>query len=598
MCRRDFPDFFANLLKRVPAIERLIVAAIYYILRKGFVVEAGPLKSLLHTSTQGLEWLFIFKTRPHMTILMPVYNTKPDVLRESIESVLCQAYNKWELCIVDDASTMPHIRPILEIYARKDPRIKLKFSDSNQGIAATINKAARMASGDYLGVLDHDDKLDPLTLFEYVKTINEYPDADCIYCDEDKINEQGRHCDPWFKSDWNPDLSLSFNYVMHFAVYRRILFEKLGGFRKAYEGSQDYDLLLRVSEKTDEIYHIPRIFYHWRISDCSIASGPKAKPHIFVRGLAALNDALRRRGIDAIGEDAPGTWKGVYRVKRSLAKSTLCSILVVFYGDKGSLLRVLDSIFSNVPQSNCEVLVCVHSSSDFDQDEFLKQYKGAIKWVKFSGPNRVLKALNIGVHQASGDILFFLDETMELISFESYRCLLEHIQREEVGAVGGKVYYGNGLIEHAGVILGPFNLLGYAHRATPDTPGYVGLKNMICNYSAVMGLGMMTRKKLFMDIGGFDDEFERAYWDVDYCLKLREQGYLMTYTPYARFRHHIPVKAINEMIVEPEATLFRSRWQHIIDRDPYFNPNFSREVESFSWKRPVFDIEIVKSSMG
>ena len=505
---------------------------------------------------------------PLLSILIPVYNTEARTLKQCIASVRAQAYKKWELCIVDDASTRPHVRPILEIYARKDPRIRLKFSDSNQGIAATINKAARMASGDYFGVLDHDDELDPLTLFEYVKTINEHPDADCIYCDEDKIDEQGKYCDPWFKSDWNPDLSLSFNYVMHFAVYRRSLFERLGGVSKTYEGSQDYDLLLRVCENTDRIYHIPKILYHWRMGQASIASGPEAKPHIFVKGLAALNDSLKRRGIDAVAGDAPGTWKGVYRVKRKITKPLSCSILVVFYGNLGSLSRLLNSIFSNMPQSNCEAIVCVHSLLDLDQNEFSKQYKGAIKWVKFSGSNTVPRAFNLGVHQASGDVLLFLDETMELISSESYWGLLEHIQREEVGAVGGKVYYGNGLVEHAGVILGPFNLLGYAHRATPDTLGYVGLKNMICNYSAVMGLGMITRKKLFMDIGGFDEEFERAYWDVDYCLKLREQGYLMTYTPYARFHHHIPVKAINEMIVEPEATLFRSRWQHIIRSGP------------------------------
>ncbi|MBW2662761.1 MAG: glycosyltransferase [Deltaproteobacteria bacterium] len=573
----------ARVLHRVQPLDRLVAATVWCLLRKCFTVDAEPLKSLFHNSSaEGLKWLLVYG-KPFMTILMPVYNTDPEVLKKSIESVLCQAYKKWELCIVDDASTMPHVRPLLEIYARKDPRIRLKFSDSNQGIAATINKAAKMASGDYLGVLDHDDELDPLTLFEYVKTINEHPDADCIYCDEDKIDEQGQHCDPWFKSDWNPDLSLSFNYVMHFAVYRRILFEKLGGFRKAYEGSQDYDLLLRVSEKTDGIYHIPRILYHWRISDCSIASGPEAKPQVFASGLAALNDTLKRRGIDAVAKDAPGTWKGVYRVKRKITKPLSCSILVVFCGDLGSLSRLLDSIFSNMPQSNFEVLLSVHSSLELDQNEFSKQYKEVIKCVKFSGPNTVPRAFNLGVHQASGDVLFFLDETMELISSESYWSLLEHVQREEVGAVGGKVYYGNGLVEHAGVILGPFNLLGYAHRAIPDTPGYVGLKNMICNYSAVMGLGMMTRKKLFMDVSGFDKELARSYWDVDYCLKLREQGYLMTYTPYARFRHHIPVKAIHEMIVEPEAALFRSRWQHIIDRDPYFNPNFSREVESFSF---------------
>jgi glycosyltransferase involved in cell wall biosynthesis len=573
----------AGVLHRVQPLNRWVIAAVCCPLKKDFAVGAEPLKSLFHQSNiEAFKWLWVYR-KPLMTILMPVYNTDTEVLKKSIESVLRQAYKKWELCLVDDASTRPHVRSILKTYASKDNRIKLGFSETNEGIASTINKAAGMASGDYFGVLDHDDELDPLTLLEYVKTINEHPDADCIYCDEDKIDQKGNTCDPWFKSDWNPDLSLSFNYVMHFAVYRRSLFQRLGGFQKAYEGSQDYDFLLRVSEKTDRIYHIPKILYHWRMGQASIASGPEAKPDIFVKGLAALNDALKHRGIDATAEDAPDAWKGVYRVRRRLAKPTLCSILVAFYGDKGSLSRLLNSIFSNIPQINCEVLVCVHSSLELDQDKFSKQYKGAIKWVNFNGTKAVPRAFNVGVHEVSGDVLFFLDETMELISPESYRALSEHIQREEVGAVAGKVYYGNGLVEHAGVILGPFNLLGYAHRATPDTLGYVGLKNMICNYSAVMGFGMMTRKTLFQSMGGFDEKFERAYWDADYCLKLRDRGYLITYTPYSRFHHHTPVKAVNEMIVEPEAALFRSRWQHIIDRDPYFNPNFSRNFEDFSF---------------
>ena len=573
----------ARVVHRVQPLDRLVAATVCYLLRKDFVVDAEPLKSLFHeSSAEGLKWFLSYR-KPLMTILMPVYNTDPEALKKSIESVLCQAYKKWELCIVDDASTRFYVRPILENYASKEPRVRLRFSGANQGIAATINKAAKMASGDYLGVLDHDDELDPLTLFEYVKTINEHPDADCIYCDEDKINEQGKYCDPWFKSEWNPDLALSFNYVMHFAVYRRSLFNKVGGFRKDYEGSQDYDLLLRVSEKTDKICHIPKILYHWRMGKGSIATGPESKPHVFVSGIAAVKDALRRRGVDAIVEDAPDSWKGVYRVKRRIIKPLLCSILVVSYGNRVALARLLNSVFSKVPEGNREILVCMHSSLDIDRDEFSKEYKGEIKSVVFEGLNSVPGALSKGVQQASGDVLFFLDETMELVSSESYFGLLEHVQREEVGAVGGKVYYANGLIEHAGIILGPFGLLGYAHRATHDSFGYVGLKIMISNYCAVMGLGMMTRKKLITDVGGFDKELERAYWDVDYCLKLKKQGYLMTYTPYAKFRHHISVKAIHEMVVEPEAAIFKSRWQHIIDGDPYFNPNFSREVEDFSF---------------
>ena len=574
----------ARVVHRVQPLDRLVAATVCYLLRKDFAVDAEPLKSLFHeSSAEGLKWFLSYR-KPLMTILMPVYNTDPEALKKSIESVTTQVYKKWELCIVDDASTRSHVRPTLEIYARKDPRIRLKFSDSNQGIAATINKAARMASGDYLGVLDHDDELDPLTLFEYVKTINEHPDADCIYCDEDKINEQGKYCDPTFKSDWNPDLALSFNYVMHLAVYRRSLFNAVGGVREEYEGSQDYDLLLRITEKTDKIYHIPKILYHWRMGPGSIAVGPDAKPHVFVSGLAALNNALSRRGIDGEAEDAPDAWKGVYRVERRIKDPLSGSILVMSSGNKNALSRLLSSLFSNILMKNHEILICVHSSMNLNKNEFSNQNrKGRIRWLEFDGVNSVPGAFNLAARKACCDVLLFLDETMELISSESFTCLLEQIQREEVGAAGGKVCYGNDLVEHAGVILGPFDLVGYAHRATSDVPGFAGMKNMIRNFSAVMGFGMMTRKTVFDSVCGFDEEYKNAYWDIDYCLRLREREYLVTYTPYARFRHHIPVKAINEMIVEPEAARFRSRWRRVIDRDPYYNPNFTRDLEDFSY---------------
>jgi GT2 family glycosyltransferase len=371
---------------------------------------------------------------------------------------------------------------------------------------------------------------------------------------------------------------------MHFAMVRKSLFDKMGGFRKPYEGSQDYDLLLRVSEETEEIHHIPKVLYHWRVGQASIASGPEAKPYVFESGLAALSDALKRRGIDATAEDAPDVWKGAYRVRRKISKEMRVSIIIAFSGNKTGLRRVLDSIFVHVPQENVEIQVCAHSASRLDKEEFSGLYH-RVKWEEFHGSYTLPRAFNLGLGQASGEAIFFLDESMELISAESYGCLLEHIQRAEVGAVGGKVYHFNGLVEHGGVILGPFNIVGYAHRATPDTPGYVGLKSMICNYSAVMGLGMMTRRQLLVDMGGFGEEFARAYWDVDYCLKLRELGYLVTYSPYAGFRHHIPVKALEQMVVEPEATLFRSRWQNLVDADPYFNPNFSRDLEDFSIKK-------------
>ena len=302
-------------------------------------------------------------------------------------------------------------------------------------------------------------------MLEYVQMIEKHPDADLIYCDEDKIDESGNYSDLWFKSDWNPDLSLSFNYVMHFAVYRRSLFWKVKGVRKKYEGSQDYDLLLRVTEITKRIYHIPKILYHWRMAPGSIASAAEAeqaKPYVFVHGLAALNDALIRRGIEGVAEDAPDAWKGVYRVKRKIVKPLSCSIVVRFYGDHTALSRLLNSIANHVPMESCETLICLHSPLTINKNEFPER----VRWIEFNDLCPITSAFNLGAKNASGEVLWFLDETMELISAESYTCLLEHVQRMEVGAVGGNIYYSNGLIEHGGIILGPFQLLGYAHRAT------------------------------------------------------------------------------------------------------------------------------------
>lgn len=533
------------------------------------------------TISNTRAFLRAFRTRPLISILVPVYNTDLITLKKCIDSVLRQVYRKWELCIVDDASTDPQVRQVLLDFALKDHRIKLVFSKENGGIAETINQAARLAGGQFIGVLDHDDELDPETLFEYVRCINSNPDADVIYCDEDKIDENGKHSDPWYKSDWNPDLLYSFNYVMHFVLLRRRVFEQAGGVRTAYEGSQDYDLLLRVSQQTDKIYHVPRILYHWRMGKVSIASGPEAKPGVFVSGLAALQDALDRRGIDGTATDAPDAWKGVYRVRRRVNRNLSCAIIVSFMGDREGLIRLLDSVRKNVHHGVGEIIICAQGPIGDLKWNGRKKKDMPIRWVDTSGSN-LPTMFNLGADCATSDLLLFMNEKIEIRTVQSIDALVEQAQRESVGAAGGKIYYENGLVEHGGIIFGPFNLLGYAHRATPDGPGYAGLKNMIGNFSAVMGLGMMTRKRLFNEIGGFDASFESAYWDADYCLRLNARGYRITYTPYATFTHHIRVPTIEQMIIEPDASIFRERWQCVIDRDPYFNPNFLRTLECFA----------------
>jgi GT2 family glycosyltransferase len=283
-----------------------------------------------------------------------------------------------------------------------------------------------------------------------------------------------------------------------------------------------------------------------------------------------------------VAEDAPDAWKGVYRVKRKIDRSLTCSILIFYKGDRACLCRLLNSIKEHIPPESREVVVCGRDALPPDFRESLYPSHDTFQWIGVDG-DTIPAAFNEGANQAKGDLLFFLTDDFELFDGESYFGLAEQAQREEVGAAGGRVYYANGLVEHGGVIFGPFDILGYAHRATPDTPGYAGLKHMIGNFSAVMGYGLMTRRALFVEIGGFDAEFNTAYWDADYCLRLGERGYRITYTPYSRLKHHIPVPLLSEMVVEPDATRFRARWRKVIDRDPFFNPNFSRQLESFEY---------------
>jgi GT2 family glycosyltransferase len=562
-------------------LHRLVLRIVRRELARDFRVESEPLTFWLDAGgREAREWLAELRLRPRISIVTPVCDPEPAALERCLASVMDQVYRNWELCVVDDASKKPDVRRVLERAAAKDARIRLVTSPENQGGAAAANMGLEMARGEFCGVLDHDDLLHPEALFEYVRALNRQPAADLLYCDEDKLDASGRHVDPWHKSDWNPDLSLSFNYVMHFALYRRRLLDELGGFRPDYEGSHDYDLLLRTAERTDEIHHIPRILYHWRMSEASIARAPEAKPYVFESGLAALRDALDRRKISGEAQDAPHAWKGVYRVRRRIVGEPRTSLVIAFRGDAPGLARTLASALGELCADRREILVCGAPELEERYQSVASELRAAAVWLPSPGAGSLPQIFNRGSRGAAGDFLCFLDDQM---AFEegAHEALLEHAQRSEVGAVGGKLLHPDDRVEHAGVIGGPFGLLGYANRNTIDEPGYLGLSSMIGNYSAVLGLGMMLRRKTFEGAGGFDEDYVREYWDVDFCLRLGEQGLRITFTPYARLRHYVPVRTLEEMVSEPDATRFRARWQSWIDRDPFFNPNFSREREDF-----------------
>lgn len=511
---------------------------------------------------------------------MPVYRPDIALLEKAVSSVQKQYYPNWELCLVDDGSNDEHVSGMLRKW-KGDIRIKVLHSKINEGISAAVNKAAALANGSYLGVLDQDDELHPGALLEYARVIARDPKVDIIYCDENKIDEKGHFCSPWYKPDWNPDLALSFNYVMHFVLYRSSLFHDLGGARTRFDGSQDYDLLLRAVEKTQSIHHIPKILYHWRISEGSIAGGPEAKPHVFVNGLAALDDALRRRGIQGSAEHAPDAWKGVYRVRRKINRSCTTSILVLLTGNPAEPTPLFRNIAALIPSAGREIICMDPSAPDPDKTSVPPDLPFTYVASPQNTADRSPACFNAMARKARGDFLLFLDDTMEILSSETLPALLEQGQRPEIGAVGGKVFYPSGLVEHTGIIMGPFGLLGYANRATPDDVGYIGIKRMIANYSAVMGLGMLTPRLLFLQHGGFNEQYHRHCWDADYCLRLRERGLLVTSTPYATFRHHIAARSTPLVISAQDKAVFKRRWPYVIDNDPYFNKNLARSREDF-----------------
>ncbi|ADB58259.1 glycosyltransferase [Archaeoglobus profundus] len=534
-----------------------------------------------------------FKYRPKISIIMPTWNTDERWLRKAIESVLNQVYDNWELCIADGGSTKPHVRKILEEYAKKDKRIKVKFLPKNLGIAGNSNEALKLATGEFVAFLDHDDELAPFALYEVVKLLNEKPDLDFIYSDEDKIDEKGRRRDPFFKPDYSPDMFLSCNYLIHITVIRKSLVDKVGGFRLGYDGSQDYDLFLRVLEHTDKIAHIPKILYHWRAIETSCASRPEAKMYAYKAAKKALADAMKRRGIEIEGV-YDGLWLGSYRIKYKINGNPKVSIIIPTKDKVEVLKRCVESILNKTTYQNYEIVIVDNNSQEektFEYYETIKDHP-KIRILEYNKPFNFSAINNYAVSKVDSEFILFLNNDTEVITSEWLSAMLEHAQRKEVGAVGAKLLYPNNTIQHAGVILGlgVHRVAGHSHRHYPaNSHGYVGRINVVQNLSAVTAACMLTKKSLFEEVGGFDEvNLPIAFNDVDYCLKLREKGYLIVYTPYAVLYHYESLSRGYEDTPEKQARFLREvrymreKWGHILDNDPYYNPNLTREKEDFS----------------
>jgi glycosyltransferase involved in cell wall biosynthesis/2-polyprenyl-3-methyl-5-hydroxy-6-metoxy-1,4-benzoquinol methylase len=520
-----------------------------------------------------------FAYRPKISILIPVWNTDKNWLRLAIDSVVHQIYDNWELCIVDGGSTNRYIKPILEEYAKKNSRIKVKFLTENKGITGNSNEALSLATGEFIGLLDHDDTLAPHALFEIISLLNQKPNLSLIYTDEDKIDSDGHRVCPFFKPEWSPDLILSCGYINHLTIYRKKHIDRIGGFRHDCDYSQDYDLLLRFLELTNdsEIGHIPKVLYHWRMSEGSSAYDPMAKDgKIILAAKKALQDALDRRGIEGIVLD--GLWSTSYRVKRKISGNPKISIIILTK-DKCQLLeRCIESIEVKSTYKNFEILIVDHESSSPDTLDFLNRTRHRV--MRYSGPFNFSVMNNLAVQQTNGDYLLFLNNDTEVISGDWMECMLEHAQRSGVGAVGCKLLFPDRSIQHAGVILGmspdqKTGVAGHWFKGVPyDCPGYFNLINTIRNYSAVTGACMMISKEKFLLAGGFEPALAVCYNDVDLCLKLRKMNYWNVFTPYAELIHHESVS--RGISVSPdEAQYMLNKWGTLIKEDPFYSVNLS-----------------------
>lgn len=530
-----------------------------------------------------------FGYRPKISIVTPVWNIDEKWLRAAIDSAFDQVYDNWELCIADGASEKKHIKKVMREYADKDSRIKIKFLSANKGISGNSNEALSMASGEFILLLDHDDELSPFALFEIVKLLNDRPDLDFIYSDEDKIDESGLRKDPFFKPDWSPDMFLSCNYIIHISAIRKSLVDKVRGFREGYDGSQDYDLFLRVLEfiKEENIAHIPKILYHWRTIPSSAASSDNVKPYAYTAAKKALKDSMNRRGIE-IEDVLDGFWPASYRIKRKIKGNPEVTIIIPTKDKMEILKTCIDSIINKTTYKNYKILLVDNQSTEDKTINYYDELKNnsKIRIIEYDKPFNYSAINNFAVSQCDSEYILFLNNDIEVISDEWLAAMLEQAQREEVGAVGAKLFFPNNSIQHCGVTLS-FETASHPYHKCPDQHGYFGMTNAIRNCSAVTAACMLTKKSVFLSSAGFDENnLTVAFNDVDYCLKLRQKDYLIVYTPYSRLYHHESVSRGDNDNMQPrylrEIAYMREKWGRVIDSgDIYLNPNLMLSIEDF-----------------
>jgi GT2 family glycosyltransferase len=517
-----------------------------------------------------------FESKPLISVIIPVFNPPVLWLAEAVDSVVAQAYENWELILVDDASTDAAVQDYLTKLNSRDSKIRIFELETNRGISAALNHGIEQARGDWLGFLDHDDVLEPDALFQTANLLQRHPNADLIYSDEDKITDTGVER-PQFKPDWSPDLFLSGNYVSHFSTVRRERVRSVGGFRSEFDGAQDYDLLLRVIERTDRIHHVPRVLYHWRRSASSSAIDIRQKPGQLDAARRAVEEHLQRKSINArVAIDWP-THR--FAVRRQMHEPQQIAIVILLSDPIELLSGWLESI-SRTSYPDYEIVVVGRKKESDAADISLKRSDRRL--LNYSGPMDHPAAYNFAVAQTDSPWLLFLQPGLQPIGDEWLGTMTEHVQRAEVGAVGPLLLRDDNTVEDAGLVLDTTAIAQHALRGLrADDAAILRRAGVTRNCSAVTGACLLTRRDVFAEAGGFDERLARAFWDVDLCLKLRRSGYLIVYTPFARLYQR--GKEGGELSADsPEGDLMRERWAEMLQRDPYYNPNLSRAPADFS----------------
>ena len=534
--------------------------------------------------------------RPLISVLMPVYNTDERWLAKAIGSVRKQLYTNWELCIADDASTDPTVGRVLRRFQSQEPRIKVVFRPVNGHISAASNSALELVSGEFIALFDHDDMLPAHALLAVVHELNRHPDADIIYSDEDRLDELGRRYDAFFKPDWSPELFRGQNIISHLGVYRTAAVRRVGGFREGLEGSQDYDLALRVVEQTEprNIRHIPHVLYHWRAIPGSAALGTGEKLYAHDAARRAVQEHLERVGVRATV--APADHASFHqRVRYALPEPRPRVTIIIPTRDRVDLLaRCVRSVISRSTYGSYDIVIIDNGSVEAATRAFFEELQAdsRLTILRIDEPFNFSRLNNLAAARARGEVLCFLNNDIEVISADWLEELVSLACQEGVGAVGAMLYYPDDSIQHAGVVLGLGGVASHGHRGLArGSEGDFARAALTRATSAVTAACMAVRRTVFEEVGGFDEALAVSYNDVDLCLRIGARGYRNVWTPFAELYHHESVSRGDDRKnaragFQTESRIMQERWGDLLQADPYFNPNLSLHSPHFDLAFP------------